>query len=88
MYESIVQLKMPSADGKLYATDAINPETVLRVILPLSVTGSPASGSLASVHVAAPQASIARDHLSAAASRALLAASSSRMVRTTASQAL
>lgn len=32
MYDSIVQLKMPSADGKAYETDAINPETVFRVI--------------------------------------------------------
>ena len=32
LYDAIVQLKMPRADGKMYETDAINPETVFRVI--------------------------------------------------------
>ena len=30
LYETIVQLKMPSSDGKSYATDAASPETVFR----------------------------------------------------------
>ena len=32
LYEEIVQLKMPSSDGKEYATDAVNTETLFRVI--------------------------------------------------------
>jgi DNA-damage-inducible protein D len=32
VYEEIVKLKMPGADGKLYPTDAANPETVFRII--------------------------------------------------------
>lgn len=32
LYDEIVRLKMPSADGKLYETDACNTETVLRII--------------------------------------------------------
>ena len=32
LYEDIVQLKMPSSDGKYYATDAVSPETMFRII--------------------------------------------------------
>jgi len=32
LYEKIVQLKLLSADGKRYATDCANPETMLRII--------------------------------------------------------
>ena len=32
LYETIVQLKMPGPDGKSYATDAANPETLFRII--------------------------------------------------------
>ena len=32
VYDEIVKLKMPGADGKLYPTDAANPETVFRII--------------------------------------------------------
>jgi DNA-damage-inducible protein D len=32
LYENIVQLKMPSADGKKYATDAVNVETLFRIV--------------------------------------------------------
>ncbi|MDR3424422.1 MAG: Bro-N domain-containing protein [Alphaproteobacteria bacterium] len=32
LYEKIVQLKLPSADGKLYTTDCANTETMLRII--------------------------------------------------------
>jgi prophage antirepressor-like protein len=32
LYDSVVQLKMPGSDGKMYETDAINPETVFRVV--------------------------------------------------------
>lgn len=36
LYENIVQLKMPSADGKKYATDAVNVETLFRIIQSIS----------------------------------------------------
>jgi hypothetical protein len=32
LYETIVQLKMPGPDGKNYASDAANPETLFRII--------------------------------------------------------
>lgn len=32
LYEKIVQLKLPSSDGKLYATDCANAETMFRII--------------------------------------------------------
>ena len=32
VYEKIVQLKLPSSDGKLYATDCANTETLFRII--------------------------------------------------------
>ncbi len=32
LYDDIVQLKMPASDGKLRETDAINPETVFRIV--------------------------------------------------------
>ena len=32
LYENIVQLKMPSTDGKMYATDAVNVETLFRIV--------------------------------------------------------
>ena len=32
LYENIVQLKMPGADGKKYITDAVNVESLLRII--------------------------------------------------------
>jgi DNA-damage-inducible protein D len=32
LYDKIVQLKMPSPDGKKYATDAVNVETLFRVV--------------------------------------------------------
>ncbi len=32
MYEKIVQLKLPSSDGKLYETDCANTETMFRII--------------------------------------------------------
>jgi len=36
LYEKIVQLKMPSSDGKSYMTDAANVETVFRVVQSIS----------------------------------------------------
>lgn len=32
LYEEIVQLKMPSSDGKMYKTDCVNTETLFRII--------------------------------------------------------
>ena len=32
LYDDIVQLPMPGADGKMYKTDAANPETVFRIV--------------------------------------------------------
>lgn len=32
LYEEIVQLKMPSSDGKMYNTDAVNTETLFRIV--------------------------------------------------------
>lgn len=32
MYDKIVQLKFVAADGKYYATDCANPETMFRII--------------------------------------------------------
>ncbi len=32
LYDKNVQLKMPSADGKTYATDAVNVETLFRIV--------------------------------------------------------
>ncbi len=32
LYDEIVKLKMPAADGKLHPTDAANPETIFRII--------------------------------------------------------
>ena len=32
MYEKIVQLKLPSSDGKSYETDCANTETLLRIV--------------------------------------------------------
>src|SRR5579859_5027714 len=31
LYDQIVQLPMPGADGKMYRTDAVNPETLFRI---------------------------------------------------------
>lgn len=32
LYDEIVQLPMPGADGKMYKTDSVNPETLFRII--------------------------------------------------------